>query len=50
MMTATMTFAVWQILALVFLTSFGSFLLGVFVMAWVAMASYDGDELRSEEE
>jgi hypothetical protein len=49
-MMTMMTFAVWQILALVFMTSCASFLLGVFVMAWVAMASYDGDELRSEEE
>lgn len=49
-MMTTMTFAVWQILALVFLTSFASFLLGVFVMAWTAMARYDGDEMRSEEE
>ncbi len=49
-MMTTMTFAVWQILALLFLTSCAAFLLGIFVMAWVAMAGYNGDEMRSEEE
>ena len=49
-MMTMMTLPVWQILLAVFVCSFLSFLLGVFVMAWVAMAGYDGDELRSEEE
>ena len=49
-MMTIMTLPVWQILLAVFICSFLSFLLGVSLMAWVAMASYDGDELRSEEE
>jgi len=49
-MTTMMTLPVWQILLAVFICSFLSFLFGVSLMAWVAMASYDGDELRSEEE
>lgn len=44
------TIHIWQILLVIFLSSLASFFAGVVVMAWVAMASYDGDELRSEEE
>ena len=44
------TVPIWQILLAMFLSGFISFFLGVVVMACVAMAGYDGDEARSEEE
>ncbi len=44
------TIHIWQILLVIFLSSLASFFAGVVVMACMAMASYDGDEMRSEEE
>ena len=44
------TVPIWQILVAIFVASFISFLLGVVAMACMAMASYDGDEERSEPE
>ena len=44
------TIAIWQILLAILLSGLVSFFVGVIVMACVAMAGYDGDELRSEEE
>ena len=44
------TVPIWQILFAMFLSGFVSFLLGVVAMACFAMAGYDGDKQRSEEE
>ena len=44
------TLAYWQVAALALLLSIVSFIFGIFVMSWVAMAHYDGDEQRSEPE
>jgi hypothetical protein len=44
------TLAIWQILLAMFLSGLVSFFAGVIVMACVAMAGYDGDEARWEEE
>lgn len=44
------TVPIWQILLAMFLSGLVSFFAGVIVMACVAMAGYDGDEQRSEEE
>jgi uncharacterized membrane protein len=43
------TLAYWQF-ALLLTAIPVAFFFGMSVLAWVAMASYDGDELRSEEE
>ena len=44
------TLAYWQVALLVALVGAVSFFFGISVMAWVAMAHYDGDEQRSEPE
>jgi len=44
------TVPIWQILLAMFLSGLVSFFAGVIVMARVAMAGYDGDEARWEEE
>ncbi len=44
------TLQIWQAIAAVALVAFISFFVGVAAMACMAMASYDGDKARSEEE
>ena len=44
------TVPIWQILLAMFLSGLVSFFVGVAAMACVAMAGYDGDKARWEEE